>query len=292
MIERTRRWVMRDLRSGQAAMAAIFARRWPRSCERFGESQIEQWSTETWEASQLHALWRVCHRGVHGVPRFCRPAAATHSPSRLAAEQRASILTAWSIPSSSAFVRRSRPGRRQLAAAGSRTGLFASVHGALQGQRQVEELAAPLPGELRRIDDWPPERIDVLEGRCTGSASARPKRRLHHADAAPCFGWAGRSWQMRRTPTGPSIRRGRGIVTGYLAVRLVARAGGERIRRPHLALGDGDDWRICGSRLATAKIPHAPAAFAIEPQRNLSCAFSSRRFSAGIRATRNEAFQE
>src|SRR4029079_3725149 len=52
MIERTRRWVMRDLRSGAAAphhiretLASLF--------EQFGESQIEQWSEQTWEAFTL-----------------------------------------------------------------------------------------------------------------------------------------------------------------------------------------------------------------------------------------------
>src|SRR5262245_52239821 len=68
MIERTRRWVMRDLRTAGAdgthvreALASLF--------EQFGESRIEQWGPETWEAFTLHALWRICHRGVHGVDR-------------------------------------------------------------------------------------------------------------------------------------------------------------------------------------------------------------------------------
>src|SRR5262245_31937160 len=70
MIERTRRWVMRDLRSGpggdghhiRETLASLF--------ERFGEASIESWSPETWEAFTLHALWRICHRGVHAVQRF------------------------------------------------------------------------------------------------------------------------------------------------------------------------------------------------------------------------------
>src|SRR6478672_10739804 len=70
MIDETRRWVMRDLRRGRAAgtldqrgaMGDLF--------ERFDESTIEQWDQATWEAFTLHALWRVCHAGVHGVRRF------------------------------------------------------------------------------------------------------------------------------------------------------------------------------------------------------------------------------
>ena len=62
MIERTRRWVMRDLRGDgrgedqgiRKAAAALF--------DRFGESKIEQWTNETWESFTLHLLWHICHR--------------------------------------------------------------------------------------------------------------------------------------------------------------------------------------------------------------------------------------
>jgi uncharacterized protein YbcC (UPF0753/DUF2309 family) len=81
LVGETRRWVMRDLRRGSeavrhrssaptgrgvtAALAALL--------ERFGESRIEDWGEDTWEAFTLQALWRVCCQGVTGVPEFALP---------------------------------------------------------------------------------------------------------------------------------------------------------------------------------------------------------------------------
>ena len=48
-----------------AALAALLAR--------FGESRIEEWGEDVWEAFTLQALWRVCCEGVAGVPEFALP---------------------------------------------------------------------------------------------------------------------------------------------------------------------------------------------------------------------------
>ena len=78
LIAETRRWVMRDLRGGNEAArndrgpAARSAH--PPSpalaglIEQFGESAIEDWSEETWEAFALRALWRICSEGVASTP--------------------------------------------------------------------------------------------------------------------------------------------------------------------------------------------------------------------------------
>ena len=98
MIERTRRWVMRDLRSGRRATGITCARRWRSLFEQFGESRIEQWSDETWEAFTLHALWRICHRGVHAVQRFHADARRrSFAIAICCCRRRASIPTGWSM---------------------------------------------------------------------------------------------------------------------------------------------------------------------------------------------------
>lgn len=80
LIAETRRWVMRDLRgnsrsrTGGRDIANLSA-----LIERFGETGIERWSEETWEAFTLQALWRVCCDAVAGVPEFALPPMA---PSR------------------------------------------------------------------------------------------------------------------------------------------------------------------------------------------------------------------
>jgi uncharacterized protein YbcC (UPF0753/DUF2309 family) len=74
LIAETRRWVMRDLRSGNEATAGAgpAAGRIP-DClaglfERFGASAVENWGQKDWEPFTLQALWRVCCAGASAVP--------------------------------------------------------------------------------------------------------------------------------------------------------------------------------------------------------------------------------
>ena len=71
LVAETRRWVMRDLRGGEAgrgATAGLSA-----LLERFGESRIEEWGEDVWEAFTLQALWRVCCERIAGVPELSLP---------------------------------------------------------------------------------------------------------------------------------------------------------------------------------------------------------------------------
>ncbi|HEX6985309.1 MAG TPA: DUF2309 domain-containing protein, partial [Planctomycetaceae bacterium] len=73
LITETRRWVMHDIRSGDGgAVASGRDRRAAEPRERlaglyehFGEPSDEGWSSATWEAFTLRALWRVCLDGTH-----------------------------------------------------------------------------------------------------------------------------------------------------------------------------------------------------------------------------------
>ena len=82
LIAETRRWVMRDLRSGGdpgqngQAQAAPRQRVSPSLAElldRFGESTMEIWSNDDWEEFTLQALWRICCDGVRDLPAFTPP---------------------------------------------------------------------------------------------------------------------------------------------------------------------------------------------------------------------------
>lgn len=74
-IEETKHWIMRDVRNGHAGPLARSAQ--PHDAlahgllatilAKFGDSSIEQWSEETWEAFSLQALWRICFNGVRGI---------------------------------------------------------------------------------------------------------------------------------------------------------------------------------------------------------------------------------
>src|SRR5262245_61845016 len=87
LIAETRRWVMRDLRGGNEAApragraAGGSSSTMPRPDKaglteligRFGESSIESWGQDVWEAFTLQALWRVCCPGFAGVPEAAPP---------------------------------------------------------------------------------------------------------------------------------------------------------------------------------------------------------------------------
>lgn len=77
LIAETRRWVMRDLRSGGGSNGRNGTNGRPgwaaELFEQFPESEIETWDANIWEAVTLEALWRVCQTGVRGVPDFAPP---------------------------------------------------------------------------------------------------------------------------------------------------------------------------------------------------------------------------
>jgi uncharacterized protein YbcC (UPF0753/DUF2309 family) len=70
VIDQTRQWVLREYLDGKAGadrrgrdgIAALL--------DQYGASSMEGWNDRTWESFTLHALWRICHNGVHGVKRF------------------------------------------------------------------------------------------------------------------------------------------------------------------------------------------------------------------------------
>lgn len=82
LIGKTRHWIMRDVRGSTRNHPLLAAD--PKSGRRihemladllrhFGESSIETWNDETWEAFTLQVLWRVCREGVHGLHNFTPP---------------------------------------------------------------------------------------------------------------------------------------------------------------------------------------------------------------------------
>ncbi len=88
LIAETRRWVMRDLRTGKGngnghgAAASSNCNGTGSACvpdglkellDRFGESTIENWTDDNWEEFTLQALWRVCCEGVRNLPPFTPP---------------------------------------------------------------------------------------------------------------------------------------------------------------------------------------------------------------------------
>lgn len=85
-IQRTRQWIMRDVRAGGASTVGLQKRgQDPRVqvvladlTRHLGGSDIESWNDETWEAFSLQTLWRICRNGARDVARFDAPEIPLH----------------------------------------------------------------------------------------------------------------------------------------------------------------------------------------------------------------------
>jgi uncharacterized protein YbcC (UPF0753/DUF2309 family) len=74
LLSETRRWVLRDWRSGNEASRVGSNTEWRDTAAlrqllgRFDASRMEEWQESVWETVTLQALWRVCCDGVAHVP--------------------------------------------------------------------------------------------------------------------------------------------------------------------------------------------------------------------------------
>lgn len=77
VIAKTRRWVMRDVhRPGANGQFPPRDRHlYLMLNDLLADSAIENWDQKTWESFSLHAMWRICRSGVHGVKRPAHPTA-------------------------------------------------------------------------------------------------------------------------------------------------------------------------------------------------------------------------
>ena len=168
--------------------------------DRFGESTIETWSDDDWEAFTLQALWRVCCDGVRDLAAVHPAAAAAGPPPRPAARgDRGRRRPARPRPADPVLRRVPRPGVAHW----------------------------PLPGPRRGV-------LPVASARCTASRAGPPDRWLRGlaAGAGPAGGRAGR-------PAGvdPRVARGcwaspRRSGTSYLSATLLALRGWAGMVRP------------------------------------------------------------
>jgi uncharacterized protein YbcC (UPF0753/DUF2309 family) len=237
MIERTRRWVMRDLRSGPSADGHHIRETLQSLFERFGENQIEHWSPETWEAFTLHALWRICHRGVHGVQRFTSTAPPV-------IRHRDLLLQTTGVDSDrmvhdvlirfcAAFLDQ---GVASWPLPVRDRGFFKAFLALYKDSRQVDGWLRGLPAELRRIEECRLSPLDVIDEtlRRLGVADYEMEEYLTRTLLA-LRGWAGMLWQMETNAEWVVHPAPRGTLVEYVAVRLLLlRLAIEYIARTHL----------------------------------------------------------
>lgn len=235
-LEETRRWIMREYRSGGNGQGE----RLPRDhgieelIAEFGAPSIERWSEATWEAFALRVLWRVCRgRSLELEPPSdgASPLLRHRDAMLRAGGEDSDVLTHelltrfCAVFTDQGFARWSLPEADQ-----GFYRAFVSLYGRLG--KAPSRWMAELPGELA----------------ADSSASRTPLESVHHsltrlgvpAEEWPDFiaatilalrGWAGMLWHMDSRRDRVPFPVPEGTLTEFLAIRLVV----ERVALAHVA---------------------------------------------------------
>ncbi len=243
VIEETKRWVMRDLRDGGDDS---HRRTGPHGTHdqhlhddlirRFGESTIENWSEETWEAFSLRLLWRVCRDGTHKLQLD-----VAASPSRSWLRHRDALLKATNRDSDelvhevlirfcAAYTDQGFAGWKLPVRERGFYRAFCELYRLPAGPPDRWMLG--LSFELARLEsagigplDSIRESLDLL------GVGDDERDDFITASLLALRGWAGMIWQMEVRPDRVVLSAPPGSLVEFLAVRLVL----ERIALTHLA---------------------------------------------------------
>lgn len=270
LVEDTRHWVMRDVRAGLHRRGADSpaSKKERRDVHlladllnRYDVEAIEGWTEETWEAVTLHALWRVCREGVHGIESF-EPApvpmirhrdlllAATHIDCDALVHE---VLVRFCASfTDQGFAHWQLPNRDQ--------GFWrAFVELFRESTPWTERWMSQLPAELARVTEARLRPLDVV-AECLDELGVRESEQEDFitAELLALRGWAGmlRHMEVRgdRVPRGVPT----GTIVEFLAVRLLlSRLAFRYVARERLAYTES----LAGLRdFARSRVPHAPAA--------------------------------
>ena len=243
IIDETKRWVMRDLRDGgddshrgSGPHGTHDQHLHDDLIRRFGESSIEIWSEQTWEAFSLRVLWRACRDGTHKLKLD-----VAASPAKSWLRHRDVLLKAANCDSDelvhevmirfcAAFTDQGFAGWK----------LPVREHGFYRAFCEVYRLPAGPPdrwmlglsAELTRLESagiGPLESIrESLELLGVGDDE---RDDFITASLLALRGWAGMIWQMEDRPDRVALSVPPGSLVEFLAVRLVL----ERIALAHVA---------------------------------------------------------
>ena len=267
MINRTRHWVMRDLRVARPKIDEPVRVATAALIERFGGGQIEQWDSATWEAFTLHLLWYVCRRGVKDLPATSTRLAAGEdgpacdglagAPRTVSGRHRDLLLEVAAVDSDrlvndlmirfcAVFLDQGLASWR-LPNAGA--GFLAAFTALYANSHPVEAWLGDLPLELERIAAARLSPLELIDEslQALGVPAAEQAAYLSQTLLA-LRGWAGMLWQMETNAEWTARPAPRGTLIEYLAVRLLL----ERLALAHTAreaLDDGGDLATLRSRL-------------------------------------------
>jgi uncharacterized protein YbcC (UPF0753/DUF2309 family) len=230
-LRESRHWIMRDARRAglaenyqpdesdqrtQSLLADLL--------KHYGRESMERWSSATWEACSLQALWRVCRTGVHGLP----PAPAHDLPPL----RHRDLLLAATGEDSDAMVHEvlirfcaafADQGFADWLLPDRERGLFAAfqcVYG--QSAGPPDRWLADLPKELQRVQT---AQMSPLESICESlqllGVSPEHEREYLTATVLALQGWAGLIWQMEVRGDRVAVPAPEGSLIELVAIRLI-----------------------------------------------------------------------
>jgi uncharacterized protein YbcC (UPF0753/DUF2309 family) len=230
-LRESRHWIMRDARrAGQAEnyqpdesdqrTQSLLAD----LLKHYGRESMERWSSATWEACSLQALWRVCRMGVHGLP----PAPAHDLPPL----RHRDLLLLATGEDSDAMVHEvlirfcaafADQGFADWLLPDRERGLFAafqSVYG--QSAGPPDRWLADLPKELQRIQAAQMSPLEsIRESLQLLGVSLDNEREYLTATILALQGWAGLIWQMEVRGDRVAVPAPEGSLIELVAIRLI-----------------------------------------------------------------------
>ncbi len=229
IVERTRRWVLRDLSNGHEPAANV-RQAIAGLLHRYDQRKIEHWSLATWQSLTLRLLWQAALDGVtaNHVDPASNPLADRAAWSSPQAEVKR-LVNDELIRYCAAFLdqglaRWRLPHREQ--------GFFRAWCELNRAKRPFEAWLAPLPAEIDRLTREGITPLQIIDD-SLDALGVPPGQREEFITrtllALP--GWAGMLWQMETNAEWTIEPAPRGTLVEYLAVRLLL----ERLAMRHVA---------------------------------------------------------
>ena len=228
----TKHWVMRDLRTSVAhssgpidpGLRSDHPLPIIELIDRFGKSSIERWSSATWQAFALQALWRTCRNGIFGV--------APHVELKIPVVRHRDVLLEASNFDSDSLV---HPVLIRFCAAFADQGFanwslphrdegfyksFLAIYSQTGGP--PEQWMDELPEELTRITKAKLGPMDsLIESLRLLGVPQTEWEDFITASLLALRGWAGLIWQLEVRPDRQAISATPGCLIEFLAVRLI-----------------------------------------------------------------------
>lgn len=192
--------------------------------QKHGATNMERWSSATWEAVSLQALWRVCENGVQGLP---PPSAFDLPPLRhrdilLAATGEDSDILVHEVLirfcasfADQGFAEWLLPDRNQ--------GFFKSFCQLYsQAGGPPDRWLAPLPKELQRIQSLHQSPLEsIRESLQLLGVAPKHQRDFLTSDILALQGWAGLLWNIEIRGDRVAVPTPPGTLLEFVAVRLI-----------------------------------------------------------------------